>query len=279
MFLNLIIYSNNNEYYEKMKILQRNYLKKFRNLKYYFIFYNEITTNSCGNVNIIDDEIIIDGKESLVPGILDKTLKSIIQIHMNYPDFDYKYLIRSNISTIINFNKLEKFINDYNIKYPQIPIHYGGGYSEILQWLDIPSGIVNNHYWGVEFVQGTNIILSKYAVDNLISDYINRSDTLDMNVVDDVAIAIYFARNHKKYKSLTHHIISNQYKSLISTEWNIIVKIPGFVFINDINVDIQSIYIDNIWCYRHKTSKTNRENDYLLMKKTIENINRALYNI
>ena len=276
MFLNLIIYSENNEYYEKMKLLQREYLKKFKNLKYYFIYYNG-NENGNGNRNeikIIDDEIIIDGKESLVPGILEKTLKSIIQIHMNYPDFDYKYLIRSNISTVINFNKLEKIINKYNTDYPQIPLHYGGGYSEILQWIDIPSGIIDKKYWGVEFVQGTNIILSKYAVDNLISDYINRSDTINMNVVDDVAIAIYFAHNHQKYKSLTHHFISNQHKSLISTEWNIILKIPGFIFVNDTVIDDIMTYNNtyDIWCYRHKTSKTNRENDYKLMKKTIEYI-------
>jgi len=277
MFLNLIIYSSNNEYYEKMKIAQREYLKIFKNVLYFFISYNNSDNNTNSNeIRIVDDEIILNGVESLVPGILEKTLKSIITINMNFHELEYKYLIRSNISTVIDFNKLEKNINDYSTKYPQIPLHYAGGYSEVLQWIDIPSGITDRKYWGIEFVQGTNIVLSKFAVDNLIADYINRNELIDMTIVDDVAIALYFARNHSKFKSLSHHMLPNCYKSLISTPWNIIIRLPGFVFINPNNTSMNNADIYNIssqnWCFRHKTSLKDRKQDYLALVNSIKMI-------
>ena len=163
-------------------------------------------------------------------------------------------------------------------QYPHIPIHYAGGYSEVLQWYDIPSGITDKRYWGLEFVQGTNIILSRFAVDNLVADYINKSDIIDLNIVDDVSIALYFARNHQKFKSLMHNTLSQQNKSLISTPWNIIIKLPGFVFINKNNMNYDILYDEKTeyWGYRHKTSTINREIDYLLMNNTIEKMKKNI---
>ena len=108
MILNLILYSDSNEY-NQMRDELRNYLI-IKKIKYYFYCFD----NKIESDYIFDDDILrIKGDESYLPGILDKTIKAIT-ITSN---IDYKYLVRSNISTIIDFDNLnnEDLENDKKI--------------------------------------------------------------------------------------------------------------------------------------------------------------------
>lgn len=171
--LNLILYSETNEEYKRMyKILSR-YLKKI-NVNYYFYCYKE---NLKKEYEIVDDIIYIKGTESLVPGCLDKTLK-VFSICKN---LDFDYVVRSNISEVINFKLLKKYLETVKVKY-------GGATLLNLSWYDPPSGIIDQRYWNTYFIRGNAIIFDKEVFELIES---NRNEILGYNVVDDVAFGIF----------------------------------------------------------------------------------------
>jgi hypothetical protein len=175
MILNLILYNDSIEY-NKMRNELRRYLVT-KKIKYYFYcFDNKIYPDY-----VFDDDILrIKGNETYVPGILDKTIKAI-SITLN---IDYKYLVRSNISTIINFDYLNNYLDNNNVQY--------GGYSiNNLQWLDKKAGIYNHKYKNTLYVSGTAIILNKSMVTLLC----NNMSEIDKTIIDDLAIGLFF----KKY--------------------------------------------------------------------------------
>lgn len=109
-YLNIILYSDVKDYpstifYIQMKNLMYKYLITLENFKFYFYKYDE----NIDEDYIIDEVthmILIKGKESMIPGMLNKTLKTM-EICKN---MDYDYIVRSGISTIIDFEILDKKI-------------------------------------------------------------------------------------------------------------------------------------------------------------------------
>ena len=91
---------------------------------------------------------------------------------------DFDYLIRSNISTIINFNNLIKELQKHPIDF------YGGGKVLNLQWLG--GGITDSTWYGTEFACGTSIILTKPAVTFILES----ERLIHKSIVDDLALAI-----------------------------------------------------------------------------------------
>jgi hypothetical protein len=169
--LNLIIYNENSEYERKMKTILDEYLCTVPNLLYYFI-----TLKPQDHDIIINDHVMyINGIESAHPGCLDKTLKAIIYCNKN---MSFKYIIRSNISTVIDFSK----------KFDNSNYDYGGCNIINLQWLDPDYGINDHSLKGTLFSQGTYIFLSKNAVEYLIKNI----DKINRNVIDDVAFGDFF---------------------------------------------------------------------------------------
>jgi hypothetical protein len=179
--LNLILFSNENisrfkESYLKMMQLQKEYIKSYsgNNITFYFYCYKEDLEEEY----IIEDNMIyIKGVESYVPGILKKTMK-VFEITKN---MEYDFLLRSNISTVIDYNKL----NEVLYEIPDNVI-YAGGSCRIHTWLDPDYGI--HKVYNIPFVVGSSIILKKEAVDKLIENKF----LLDETIVDDVALGIFF---------------------------------------------------------------------------------------
>src|SRR5271170_1779843 len=100
--LNLILYNNSSEY-NGMRDVLRQYLKSM-NIKYYFYCYDEnITEDYIFN----DDILLIKGKETFLPGIFKKTI-SAMEICLKLHDFDY--ILRSNISTVVDFSLLQNYL-------------------------------------------------------------------------------------------------------------------------------------------------------------------------
>jgi len=172
LFVNLVLYSSD-EQYDKMYELTRNYYKKFKNVRTIYYKYNE---NLTSEYIIKDDVLVIRGKETYVPGILEKTLMAFDFIK----NYEFDYLVRSNISTIINFDLLSEYLATN-------PIEYGGSLKMVLQWLDEPGGIVDETYWGTEYASGTSIIFSK----STLTDLLNYKDNIKKNLIDDVAIGVF----------------------------------------------------------------------------------------
>lgn len=131
----LIISSNDLPVYNTMKEIIRIYCKKMKlqySLEYFFV---ELIDNNEKDIALVNDTIFVKGKETLVPGILIKTIKSMEFINNNY---QYQYLIRTNLSSFWNIPYLYNFMNYFT---PQ----------------NFVSGIIIFN----SFISGTGIILSK----------------------------------------------------------------------------------------------------------------------
>lgn len=187
--LHIIIYSNSKfsddikeGTYENMQKILNIYYKKFNdNVSTYFVKYNEYVKSTYGKEFYIENNIIyIDGKESSIPGILEKTLLAFKYLN----NFDYDYLIRSNISTIIEFNRLISYLEKNPIDY------YGAGKLVNLQWTG--GGIFDSTWYSTLFASGTSIIFTKKAVDEIV----NNMNLVRMDIIDDVSLGIY-VREHK----------------------------------------------------------------------------------
>ena len=199
--LHLIIYSKSKYsddvqegVYENMyKVLSKYYKKYNNNVKTYFIKYNNNVKKTYGKDYIINDDIIhIDGEESFIPGILEKCIVAF----KIFSNIEYDYMVRSNISTIIEFNNLITYLNNKPIEY------YGSGKLVNLQWNG--GGINDSTWYNTIFASGTSIILTNTAVKNIISD----EEKMRKNIIDDVSIGIYVREYHKDIKP---HQIDSKY--------------------------------------------------------------------
>lgn len=186
--LHIIIYSNSNfsdnikeGTYENMQKVLSNYYKNFNdNVSTYFVKYNENVKSTYGIEYYIENDIIyINGKETFIPGILEKTLLAFKYLN----NFNYDYLIRSNISTIINFNRLISYLEKNPIDY------YGAGKLVNLQWNG--GGIFDSTWYGTLFASGTSIIFTKKAIDDIVTNM----NLVRMDIIDDVSLGIY-VREH-----------------------------------------------------------------------------------
>ena len=199
--LNLIIYSTDVPEYEEMYKIQSSYLKKI-GIEHYFLIFSENMLGIDKNMIFHDNIIYFKGKENLIPGVLLKSLYG-----MEFFNNDYDYIIRSNISEIINFDLLRD-------KLSKNSFDYGGSQYKKLEWLDYRAGIFDKTLWGHKFVQGNAIIVSN-NFKNLIVQ--NKNRILNYNVVDDVAFGLLFddlrsEHNLKDVITFEEKINTNKYE-------------------------------------------------------------------
>lgn len=118
------------------------------------------------------------GEESFNPGLRVKTFKAL-EICLSLFDFDY--LVRSNMSTVIDLKLLEE-----KLGYLKGKSVYGG-HAWNLQYEDLYSGITKEmlaKYNNLPYISGTSIILSKDNCSFIVENHSKLTD----NIVDDVAI-------------------------------------------------------------------------------------------
>jgi len=176
--------------------IQKQYMETFLSIS--IVFKEDIDEDF-----IIENNMIyIKGTESFVPGILDKTIKAL-EITKN---IDYDVLLRSNISTVIDYRKLNILFNNLTSD-----IEYMGGALIKLKWLDQQGEIVTNEYYNTYFISGTSIILSK----NIVNQIINNKHMLP-NIIDDVAIGVichklgFEPRGFNDYFCVNYDSVSDQ---------------------------------------------------------------------
>jgi hypothetical protein len=160
----LIIASEDNKCYNEMKYIINSYCKLYKdshNLKYFFIQLNESIPDS---ILVKENNIYVRGKESLIPGILKKTIESLNYINNNY---DYDIVIRTNLSSFYNLDNLYRLIDTKIFDNNNIAIGYR------------PFNT---------FISGTSIILSKINALKLC-DYTLYKDVYNNNRNDDVIIS------------------------------------------------------------------------------------------
>ena len=109
MNLIILILANDTDVYLKMQEKWKTYMNKHSHIKAYFIKYKEDLKE---NIIQNEDTIYVKGNESLIPGCLDKTIKSIEYV-LNNCEFDF--IFRTNMSSVVDLNKLYNLI--YNVYF------------------------------------------------------------------------------------------------------------------------------------------------------------------
>ena len=192
--LHLVLYSET-EHYAKMKSITSEFYKTYNAFvdTYYYYFDNTMSSNL---YELQDNNLKIKGSETFIPGILDKTIKAFEYFKntlntLNNLD-NYDYIIRSNISTVINFDKILNILSD--------------------KYYDYGFYLFNRQKY--KFSSGTSILLS----NKMIHFILNNKNKLDYETIDDVAIGIILYENIDtlKFCNIRHKVCFNYTKQPIN---------------------------------------------------------------
>lgn len=162
-FLNLVLYSSRSDY-DRMYRMTKKFYACYPNVKTIYYTFSQ-TIKSHYQYSKSKQILYIKGDDTYMPGILIKTLDAFEYMLPKFNNYDY--IIRTNISTIVEFNLLS-----YLLKLN--PIEYGGG-----------NMYVNN---GVPYIQGTAIILKPHVLKHLTE---NRNKVNLNTPADDISIGLY----------------------------------------------------------------------------------------
>jgi hypothetical protein len=168
--LNLVLFSSDGGGpYDRMQKMTADYYKQFSFVKtYYYCFKPDLESEF-----LLEDNILyVKGDETFIPGILQKTIDAFEYFKDQIPN--YRYVVRSNISTIIRFDLLEKDLQNN-------AVGYGCALCWNMEYNKNKAAIPANT---IIFSSGTSIIFSSDVVMNII----NNKDKLDMGKIDDVSI-------------------------------------------------------------------------------------------
>lgn len=206
----LAIYTED-EFYDKMMLQTNEYLhvltsipKYYDDFVYYFIIYKPLVGVHMNKDYMIDRErnmLIINGTDSLMPGILYKTLDAI-DILMNKLNMKFDFIMRTTTATCINIPKIIEILNYTD----QTKNNYMGN-MVTLNWIDIPYGIIDTQQWGTKYCGGNFAIFnSKIGLDMVANrDFFSTIYT----VVDDVLIGYYIRMKVLDIQYLNLNIITS----------------------------------------------------------------------
>ncbi len=189
--LNLVLYSENDPVYPLMRDVIREHSQRYPYVQTLFYMYDQAIA---ADYDISGDLLRIRGVETYVPGILNKTVDAM-HITQNW---DYDLLIRTNISTIVDFGGI--------VGYCRSPDFFAGGYIHTVSsdWRDEKGGLFDGRFTGKSFISGCCMILSRAAV-SLVT---NRRQFIDTSVIDDVTISDFlFYKMGKTFTNLTHKVV------------------------------------------------------------------------
>jgi hypothetical protein len=158
--------------------IQRSYFHEFKNVTSFFINFRKDQTDDI----ILDGDFINVKGEDTFSNITYKTIKAL-EYALNNISFDY--VIRTNMSTIIDIQKLY----DYCLMLPNKNVYASGNFIN-LQWLDRKGGIKDKSLFGTLFASGTSIIMSKDIVHYMIQ----HKSKIRYDIVDDVAIGVFISK-------------------------------------------------------------------------------------
>jgi len=169
---------------------------KHKNIKIYLLYGNcNINNISVNKNNILHFK---DIKETLIPGILLKTIKGFQYIDNNY---DYKFVLRTNLSSFFIIDNLVKLYNNL---------------SENMLY----SGVIGNFKNKSKFCSGAAFFLSKDVIKYIILN----KHKLRYNIIDDVSIGMLLSTNKSiKFKPLPRFNITDN-KSIKNNQKQILLQ-------------------------------------------------------
>jgi len=240
MKLLLLVIYNDSDTYKEMLEIQKKYIHSHVNIQVFFITFKYNQTNY---VEIKDNFIYIHGEESLFC-ILEKTIIAL-DVLINVYNLYYDFIIRTNISTLINLNNLYNFLESI----PKTNIYIGG--YKLTTNVDNYCGLTPyrlNLYscFNMEYISGTSIIMSY----DIVKYMLNNKDLFKYEIIDDVAIGIFI----RKYLPDAYTNI-NKYKANFTTQYN--ANENNQIFIRNKNFSSRKIDLENMLLFVENYKKYN----------------------
>lgn len=102
----ILIIASDAPHYNVFKKCWMEYMNKNENIKSFFLYSNE---NMDTDIYITKDSITYNCKESLIPGILYKTIAGY---YFSQKKLSYDFMLRTNLSSFINFPRLLTYLDN-----------------------------------------------------------------------------------------------------------------------------------------------------------------------
>jgi len=250
---------NHSEIYDefyKLNMLYLDALKSARphiyeNMRFYYV----IADPECSSVQIDESTrmITVNGTESLCPGILDKTIKSLRHVNdLRHDDsgFKYDYILRTNATTFINIELL----------YTEILELHSWNYTPQRKYKYVAMG----HICACKH-PGIN---SYGLTEEAMQVYIEEKFLMGTCIIINVAIASEIVRHAKtriNYKVIDDVELGKFIWSLSTT--------PEDLYVKDISDRTQSYYVDtptNPYIFCNNRYKANRYSDLKCFRSVSE---------
>lgn len=244
----LVLYSDDLSIYEYNKLILQKYMNTEKEILTLMVTYDKTMDEDVKLIKI-DNLLLIKGEEQLDnQSIFNKTLKAI---KFCYDNYDFNYILRTNISTFWVYDNLLNFLKlDNRRKYI---------YGWLVNYLN-DKGIREN------FISGTGIIIARSLVPLLFTHTILKCD------MDDIEISQHYLLNGVELKNAIKH--NPDY--LIKFEYDNIESIDNALnTINDKNICFRVKSTENRDIY-DKYVLDNLLVKYYYDKLNIDNIDRSV---
>lgn len=162
--------------YEEMYKSLSEYYSRFNNVRTVFVLFSEDLLRLH---EFQGDKLILKGRESIMPGLMIKSLEAFILCDA----VQYDYVVRTNISSVINFKNFEKLFESELYK----GIEYSGGFVWTLNHLEPVNGIVNRKYFGIRYASGTLACYKTSTIQKLL----RLRHYIDYSVCEDLSFGVF----------------------------------------------------------------------------------------
>ena len=163
----LILASNNNQIYKNCRKIWKQYMNVDTSIKVFFV-YGKIPPNNILECYDPDSDIIFENIEESYPVLIQKTIEAFKIIKTK---IEFDFLIRTNLTTFWDFNKLHLHLHDL----PTTNCYSGDG--------PLPNYNAQGYY-----LSGTDTIVTP----EMISSIILNEHKVDFQIVEDAAMGKYF---------------------------------------------------------------------------------------
>ena len=162
----LVLASNNSPVYKQFKKVYQSYLYENSNIKVLFVY------GKCDLYHRMDYDLVFDDiEENYYPGMITKTIRAFEYINQNYT---YDFLIRTNLSTFWDFERLVKRL-------------------DTLSTINCLTGTLRNCVYKVQkspqYISGVDLILSSNLVEQLVN---NQYEVCSWDLPEDWALSQFF---------------------------------------------------------------------------------------
>lgn len=176
----LIITTDNQPFYKEAQKIWKAYMNS--DPDHFEAYFLRANPDLGTPFEISKNELTVKTQESLVPGILNKTILGMEALESRLDEFDY--VIRTNLSSFYPFENLRKYLSTLPRQncYAGISLYQPKS-------LGLPPGLDN-----VPFISGAGIILSKDLAKLLIKNH-QKFDKYKAEMPDDVFIGLFYQNN------------------------------------------------------------------------------------